>query len=57
MTAYAEENVEQGEYFSMAGGSANLHNYFGNKFGGFLKKKKKQWELIYFKIHLYHSGT
>ena len=53
MTVYAEENMEQGEYPSMAGGSAILHDYFGNIFGGF----SKNWELIYFKTQLYHFGT
>jgi hypothetical protein len=29
--------VEQGEHFFIAGGSANLYNYYGNQFGGFSK--------------------
>jgi hypothetical protein len=37
-TAYAIEDMEQGEYFSVAGGSANLYNYSGNQFGIFLRK-------------------
>jgi hypothetical protein len=30
-----QEDVKQGEYSSIAGGSANLYNHFGNKFGSF----------------------
>ena len=29
------ESVEQGEHSSIAGGSANLYNLFGNQFGIF----------------------
>ncbi|ERE89594.1 endonuclease reverse transcriptase-like protein [Cricetulus griseus] len=31
MTAYAEEDVEKGEHFSTAGGSANLYSCCGNQ--------------------------
>ena len=33
MIAHAGKDVEQEEY-SIAGGSGNLYNYFGNQFGG-----------------------
>ena len=36
MTVNAGEDVEQGKYSSIAGGNANLYNYFGNPFGSFL---------------------
>lgn len=36
--ALAVEDVEQEKHFSIAGGSANLHNYFGNQFGIFSEK-------------------
>jgi hypothetical protein len=49
--AHADEDVEQGEYASTAGGSANLYNHFGNQFGSFSKKQTnkqkknpKNWE-------------
>ena len=32
VTAHAGEDVEQGEHSSIAGGSANLYNHFGNEF-------------------------
>jgi hypothetical protein len=37
VTADAGEDVKQGEHSSIAGGSANLYNHFGNQFGGFQK--------------------
>ena len=40
VTAHAGEDVEQGEHSSIAGGSANLYNHFGNQFGGF----SENWE-------------
>jgi hypothetical protein len=39
VTADAGEDVEK-EHSSIAGGSANLYNYFGNQFGSF----SKNWE-------------
>jgi hypothetical protein len=33
----ADEDMEQGKHFSIAGGSANLHNHFRNQFGSFSK--------------------
>jgi hypothetical protein len=38
--AYADENVEQGEHFSIAGENANLYNHFGNQFYDF----SENWE-------------
>ena len=32
--AHAGEDVEQGEHFSITGGSENLFNYSGNQPGG-----------------------
>jgi hypothetical protein len=32
VTPHAGEVMEQGEHFSIAGGSANLYNHFGNQF-------------------------
>jgi hypothetical protein len=34
-TAHTANDVEQGEHSSIAGGSSNLYNHFGNQFGGF----------------------
>jgi hypothetical protein len=34
-TEYAGKGVEKGEHFSIAGGSANLCNHYGNQSGGF----------------------
>jgi hypothetical protein len=34
-SAQAVKNVEQNKPFSLAGGSAELYNQFGNQFGGF----------------------
>ena len=34
-TAHADEDVEKGEYFSIAGGIANLYNYSVNQSGSF----------------------
>jgi hypothetical protein len=39
-TEHAGKDVEQGEYFSIAGRSKNLYSYSGNQFGNFLKN----WE-------------
>ena len=36
VTAHAGEDEEQGKHTSIAGESANLYNYCGNQFGGFL---------------------
>ena len=38
--AHAGEDVEQGEHFSIAGGSAKLYKHFGSQFGGF----SENWE-------------
>ena len=35
VTVHAREDREQGEHFSIAGGSINLHSHFGNLFGSF----------------------
>jgi hypothetical protein len=35
MITHAGKDVEQGEYSSIAAGSANLYNHFGNQLGGF----------------------
>ena len=35
--ARAEEGVEQGKPSSIAGGSEDLYNHFGNQFGSFYK--------------------
>jgi hypothetical protein len=51
VTFHAVEQVDQGEHFSIAGGSANLYNYFGNKYGGLLETL----ESIYLKTQLYLS--
>ena len=42
MTVYAGEDVEQGKYFSTAGGSTHLYSHFGNQYGGF----SENWECI-----------
>jgi hypothetical protein len=49
--AHAGENVEQGDHFSMAGGSANLYSHYGNQYD----VSSESWELIYLKTQLYHS--
>jgi len=41
VTAFAGEDVEQEEHFSIAGGSTNLYSHFGNQFGGFSENWKK----------------
>jgi hypothetical protein len=38
--ADAVEDVEQGEHSSIAGGSANFYNHFGNQFDSF----SENWE-------------
>jgi hypothetical protein len=38
--AHAVKDVEQGEHSSIAGGSANLYNHFGNQLGSF----SENWE-------------
>jgi hypothetical protein len=35
MTSSVDKDVEQGEQFSIAGGSENLYNHTGNQFGSF----------------------
>jgi hypothetical protein len=40
VTADADKDVERKEHSSIAGGSANLYNHFGNQFGSF----SKNWE-------------
>ena len=40
LTAHGGEDVKQGEHSSIAGGSANLYNHFGNQFGSF----SENWE-------------
>jgi hypothetical protein len=42
-------DMEQGEYFSIVGGSANLYSHFRNQYGSF----SENWESIYSKIQLY----
>lgn len=38
MTAHASKDVEQRECSSIAGGSSNVYNHFGNHFFGVLRK-------------------
>jgi hypothetical protein len=38
--AHAGKDMQQGEHYSIAGGSANLYNHFGSQFGSFLEN----WE-------------
>jgi hypothetical protein len=45
LTAHAGEDVEQGEYYFIAGGSANLHRHFGNQSASF----SERWVLFYLK--------
>ena len=40
MTENDGKAVKKGEHSSIAGGSANLYNHFGNQFGGF----SENWE-------------
>jgi hypothetical protein len=40
MLVHAGEDMEQVENSSIAGGSANLYNHFGNQFGGFSENWK-----------------
>ncbi|EGW08660.1 hypothetical protein I79_010246 [Cricetulus griseus] len=51
MTVYAGEDVEKGEHFSTAGGSANLYSHFGNQYGD----SSRKWESVYHKIQQFHS--
>ena len=51
VTAHAGEEVVQGEHYTIASGSANLYNCFGNQFGGF----SEIWEKVYLKTQQYHS--
>lgn len=44
----SEEDVEQGEYPYIAGGSANFYRHFGKQWGSFSEK----WELIYLRTQL-----
>jgi hypothetical protein len=49
--APASKEMEQGEHYSIAGGSMNLDRHFGNQYSTSLKN----WESIYLKIQLYCS--
>ena len=49
MTAHAGEDVEQEDHSSIAGGSSNFYNDYGNQFGSFLEN----WEQFYLKSQLY----
>jgi hypothetical protein len=40
VTAHADEDVEEGEHSSIAGGIAKFYNHYGNQFGGF----SENWE-------------
>ncbi|EGV93069.1 Retrovirus-related Pol polyprotein LINE-1 [Cricetulus griseus] len=51
MAVYAGEDVEKEENSSIAGGSANLYNHFGNQYGCFLGK----WKSVYLKIQQFLS--
>ena len=51
--AHDSEDVEQGEHFSITGGSTNLYNYSGNQYGGF----SESLEQFYLKIQLCHFWT
>jgi hypothetical protein len=51
MIVHPSEDVEQEEHSSVAGGSANLYNHYGNQFCSFLKI----WKLIYLKIKLVYN--
>lgn len=44
-------DMEQGEHFSIFGGSAHLYSHFGKQYGSF----SENWESIYFKTQLYYS--
>jgi hypothetical protein len=50
MTAHAGEDVEYREHSSIAGGTANLYNHYGNRCDG----SSGRWKLISLKIQLYH---
>jgi hypothetical protein len=45
VTVHAEEDMEQGEHSSIAGGSANVDSPCGNQYGGC----SESWESLYFK--------
>jgi hypothetical protein len=45
-TAHAGEDVEQGEYSSIAGGSTNLFSHYGNQYRG----SPERWGSIFLKI-------
>jgi hypothetical protein len=47
---HAVEAIEQEEHSSIAGGSANLYNHFGNQFGSF----SENGEWFYLKTQLYY---
>ena len=48
VTADAGVDVEQGEHFFIAGGSANMYNHFENQPGSF----SENWESFYLKTQL-----
>ena len=50
MTVYAGEDVEKGECYSIAGGSANLYSHFGNQYSDSSNR-----ESVYHKIQQFHS--
>ena len=43
MTTYAGEDVEKGEHFSTAGGSANVYSHLGDQYRG----SSGKWESVY----------
>ena len=51
MIAFAVEDMESGEHFSIACGNENLYNQFGNQCDSF----SENWESVYLKIYQYHS--
>ena len=53
VTAHAGEDVAQGECSSIAGGSANLHNHFGNQYSSF----SEDWEVTYLNTQSYHLSA
>ena len=53
MVALPSENMEQREYSSIAGWSANLYNYYGIK----MRVSQKIENQLYIKTQFYHSWT
>ena len=51
MIAYAGEDVEEGEYSSIAGGSENWYNHFLNHHDSF----SENWESTNLRIQQYNS--